>query len=497
MDQCIVKTKYGQVRGEYTGGVYIWRGIPYADSPEGGARFKGPSPPAKWDGIRDAVEFGHACPQGVRMKRRSVIRDMSEDCLTLNIWSPSVSAEKLPVFFYIHGGSFVEGAGSDPEYEGTKLVSEGDIVLITVNYRLGAFGFMDFSFLSDEFYPNCGLRDLALALRWVNENIENFGGDKNNVTVGGQSAGAICAVVLPMLDEAKSYISRVIVMSAAPTLIHSREDGQNIAKRFMEFADIKDSESLKKVFAGKLVDLQSAFAVCSGLGAVAFGISVDGKMVKNYPIPAAKEGLMRGKPMFFGTTREEMSFVLKNSLAHIIDIEKVRKAGTASESKEVKERIQNAYKMYGKRGAAIRYSDFSFRIPSIWCAEAQSEHADTWMYRFDFETAAMRISGLHSFHSSDIPFLFGNFRTGLARLMLLLSPVKRRVNRVHREFRDDFLTFIKNGSLPWGKIDEKKTDAKVYTIPSRIEHAVPDEIMKAYDASDYRRRSFAGEGIIF
>ena len=495
MDNCTVKTEYGLVKGEYKDGVYVWRGIPFAKAPEGRLRFSAPLPPESWEGVREALEFGPSCPQGSRIANREDIREVSEDCLSLNIWSPSVNTKKKPVFFFIHGGAFVEGAGSDAEYEGTKLVNAGDIVLVTVNYRMGVLGFMDFSFLDESFYPNCGLRDIAMALRWTYENIESFGGDRDNITVGGQSAGACCAGILPMFDDIRGYIKRVIMMSAVPTLIGSKEMAEKNAKRFLEFANINDAELLRELPASKLVELQREFAKSSGLGVTAFGISVDGELVKNYPILAAKEGMMQGIPMLFGTTREEMSFAFKESLSHIIDMSRIRDVGISAESEEIKSRIKNAYKRYGKRGRMILFSDFSFRIPSIWYAEGQSEFADTWMYRFDFETLGLRISGIHAFHSSDVPYLFGNFNVGLARLTLLISPIKLIVRKVHREFRGDLLTFIKTGELPWEKCKGENTPAKCYATRSFIEQAAPDEVKSAFKDSDYRRRSLKGAGI--
>ena len=494
MDPCIVETKYGAVKGECRDGVYIWRGIPYAAAPEGENRFRAPLPPNSWEGVRNAVEFGPSCPQGGRSRRRSVIRDMSEDCLSLNIWSPGKSTKK-PVFFYIHGGTFIEGAGSDAEYEGTKLAGNGDIILITVNYRMGVLGFMDFSFLGEDFLPNCGLRDLALALRWVYENIEAFGGDKDNITVGGQSAGASCAVTLTMFDDVRPYIKRVIMMSGVPTLLFTREESQKIAKMYLKYMDIDNAESLKAVSAMSLASRQSEFAGHTRLGAAAFGICVDGELVKQFLIPAASEGKMSGISMLFGTTREEMSFALKKSLAHIVDIETVRKAGNAAESDEVKMQIYKTYERYGKRGEAIMFSDFSFRLPAMWFAEVQSKYADTWMYRFDYETIGMRITDLHAFHSCDVPFLFGNFKTGLAKYMVILSPVKIGIQKVYHEFQGDLFAFIKTGELPWEKCKGKDAPAKCYTLRSHVEQAVPDDVKEAYEATEYRRRSFSGNSI--
>lgn len=506
MGFCIAETKYGAVKGERIDGagadVCVWRGIPYAAPPVGALRFREPLPPERWNGVRDALEFGPACPQGVRVKGRAEVRNMSEDCLTLNIWAPadeSASAEHSkktrPVFFYIHGGSFIEGSGGDEEYDSTELVKNGDIIVVTLNYRLGALGFMDFSFLDESFKPNTGLMDIVMALRWVHENIGAFGGDKNNVTICGQSAGATCAGVLPMIGEARQYFNRAIMMSAVPELIHSQGQAAEIAKCFLEFNDIGGAEALKNADALALASRQDEFAQKSGLGVDAFSISIDGELVKSYMIPAAKEGMMEGVPMLIGTTREEMSFALFKQLSYIADIENIKKISSESESEEVKKRIADAYGRYGKRGEAIMYTDFCFRLPGLWFAEAQSGHADTWMYRFDFETFGMRISRLHAFHSCDVPFLFGNFKAGLAKLMVLVSPVKTNIRKVHAEFQGDFLAFIRTGELPWEKCGAGNTPAKCYNLPSTIEPVIPYDVKQAYAGSEFERRVSAGEVI--
>ena len=490
----IVRTTYGSVEGERGDGVSVWRGIPYAAPPVGELRFRKPQPPGPWEGARDATEFGHACPQGSRMKGRAPVTDISEDCLTINIWSPASDRAKRAVLFYIHGGSFSEGTGADKEYEGTKLAREGDVVVVTFNYRLGAFGFMNFSFLDERFTPNCGLWDCLAALRWVNENIAAFGGDPDNVTVCGQSAGATIACVLSLYEGARGYMQRVIMMSGVTTLLHTETQAQQIAREFLDFMGIPDAASLLALEGKALAILQRDFSV-AGYGAIAFGPSLDHEIIKQYPIKAARESETPGVPMLIGTTREEMSIALNPFLSGIVDINKIRREGVAVEGEEKIAQIKKVYShIYGKRGQAINISDYVFRIPSVWFAEARSGNSNTWMYRFDYETFGMRISRMHAFHSSDIPFLFGNFKSGHAKLMTLLSS-KKSVMKLHKELRGDFLTLMKEGVLPWEPCTEEAAPAKCYAHHSKIEPAVPAEIMKAYEGTDFMQRCLAGESV--
>ena len=493
-DECIVQTSYGTVRGECANGVYAWRGIPYAASAAGDMRFRKPAPPERWEGIRDATAPGAACPQYARSPRRAEIKNKSEDCLSLNIWSPGAAGQKRAVLFYVHGGSFIEGSGGDEEYEGTDLVNAGDVALVTINYRIGVLGFMDFSFLGEGFSSNLGLWDILAALKWVKENIEAFGGDPENVTICGQSAGATCVCILAGIDEAKPYFKRAIMMSAVPNLLHSAGHARDIARAYLKFMDIPDAAALKAAPAMDLVSRQGEFANESGLGTTTYAPCVDGELVKRYPIRAAMDGEMRGIPMLIGTTREEMSFALYKSFSYIVDIENIRRVAVQAEKEEVRQGIRDAYDRYGKRGPGIMFSDFTFRMPCVWLAEAQSRHADTWMYRFDYETFAMRISRLHAFHSCDIPFLFGNFKAGLARFMFVLSPMKRGIKKVRDEFRGDFLTFMKTGTLPWERCDGEDGPAKCYTKHSAIEQAVPNEVRESYNDSEFKRVTFSEEG---
>ena len=492
---CIVQTKYGTVSGELTGRARVWRGIPYAAPPAGELRFRKPLPPEPWEGERDATRFGPACPQSGRIKGRAEVEDVSEDCLTLNIWSPAEDGKKRAVLFYIHGGSFTEGAGSDAEYEGTNLVADGDILLVTINYRLGALGFMDFSFLGEGFLPNCGLWDTLAALRWVHENIGAFGGDPDNITICGQSAGATCVCLLTCSEDARNYFKRAIMMSAVTNLLHKKEQARDVARGYLDFLNIKDAGSLMAIPAAALSAGQAEYAQQSGFGTTTFAPCIDSELVKRYPICSALDGEIKGISMLLGTTLDEMSFALRKSTKHIVDIENLRRMAVSAERDDVRKRIRESYDRYGKRGPGIMFSDFTFRMPCVWFSEAQSGYADTWMYRFDYETLGMRISGLHSFHSCDIPFLFGNFKAGLARLMFLLAPGKRKILRLHREFKGDFITFVKTGELPWEKCDGEYGPAKCYAIPSFIEPAVPDDIRQTYEGSEFKRRSFTDEGM--
>lgn len=465
-------------------GVHVWKGIPYAQPPVGALRFQPARPLAGWKEPYSATEFGPACPQ------RKKYMGTSEDCLYLNIWSPRPDGRKRAVLFFIHGGSFAGGSGSEPEYDGTALAKNGDVVVVTINYRLGVLGFLDFSFLGEGFSANCGLSDIVMALAWVYGNIEAFGGDPENITVFGQSAGAIAASVLPVMPSARKYVSKVIMMSGGPSLLYTKEHYQEIAKQFLSFMDISSPEELRSIPASRLVAGQKKFASYCGLGDGTFMIEVDGILVPNYPIPAAAQGAARDIPILIGTTREELSFSCKKLLSKVLDISSILISDRTRESAETRRRIRQAYKRYGKCAQAMMLTDRIFRMASVWYAEVYSQYARTWMYRFDYETPAMRLTALHACHSSDIPYVFGNFHARQYKWMFLFPSPRPR--RVLGAIQGDFIRFAKTGFLPWRRCHGGETPAKCYDKHCRVRPMVEPDIEREYEKSDFKRRSFKG-----
>ena len=487
-DQLTVKTTYGIIRGEEERGVCVWRGIPYAQAPMGALRFLHSRPPQPWTGVRETVCFGKTAPQ---KERRA--EEYSEDCLFLNIWSPAADGKKRPVLFYIHGGSFAAGAGSDPEYNGVNLVHAGDCVVVTVNYRLGVLGFLDFSELGEEFEANCGLSDILSALAWCHDNIARFGGDPENITVFGQSAGAICISALITMKSAQPYIAKAIMMSSGPTLFVNHEEAVQLARQFMEYSGLRTKEALMTAPAELLVEKQKTFTSYCGLGSGTFTIEIDGKLVEKFPIPAVKNGIDKKIPILMGTTREEMSFLFIKPVAKALEIDGIMNAGVSKEPEEIRTGIPPLYDRYGKRGRSMMMADLVFRLASAWFAESASPHTKTWMYSFDYETPAMRVSGLHAFHSSDIPFVFGNFKAGMAKLIFLFSPSKKGPREISRQMQQDFIRFAKTGELPWQPCRGADTPAKCYNKKITYRQIIESDIKEAYLRSEFRRRSFEEE----
>ena len=486
------KTYRGVFRGKQDKNVCLWQGVPYGEAPIGSLRFKRARPAKKHEGILDCTKKPPASPQPVTKENMEI----SEDCLYLNIWSPNADDKKRPVFFYMHGGSFVSGSPGDEGINGADMAEKMDIVVVSASFRLGALGFLDFSFLGDEFEPNCGLTDAVEALRWVNENIEFFGGDLKNVTLSGQSSGGTMAVALNCVEEAYPYFNRTYALSAGPVLMVNQSQYVKTAKFFLDFMGIKNKDELFSISAEKLVSRQREFARAAKLGAGAFTIDIDGVIMKAQPIPAAIQGITCKKPIFLCTTREEMSFLFIKPLAKALDVDDLTKVGTDQEKGEDKARISELYrKTYGKKALLIQYSDMIFRMGNLWFAETQSKNAPLWLGRFDYATPLMRMVKLHAFHSSELPFLFGNYSKGLARAMFLLSPFGIAAKKITLSLRKDLKEFMETDSMPWEPVSGKGFPAMCYSAKNKVEEAMPPEIAAAYENTAFRERSFTGDAI--
>lgn len=236
-----------------------------------------------------------------------------------------------------------------------------------------------------------------------------------------------------------------------------------------------------------------------GLGSATYRVTVDGSLLKDFPIPAAAEGAAGSMPMLIGTTKEEMGFINIKLLSRFLDVEKIISDGVEQEPNDARRKISEAYtQAYGQRhGMSMLYTDLLFRIGSVWFAEAASGFSPVWMYRFDYEPELLRSGRLYAVHSIDIPFIFGNYR---GELIQQLGPLARTLGegmQVAREIQADFIAFARSGSLPWNRCAGEDTPAKCYDVPVRFAPMVDPELKQLYHLTEYRKKSFTsvnGEG---
>jgi para-nitrobenzyl esterase len=268
------ETSYGTVRGVEADGLFVFRGIPFARPPAGRLRFRPPEPPPPWTGVRDASRFGPAAPQNVTVLGplfRLGTPRTGEDCLYLNVWTPGLDGGRRPVLAWIHGGAFILGAGSQPLYDGSALARRGDVVVVTINYRLGALGFLHLKERCGERIPatgNEGILDQIAALQWVRDEIAAFGGDPANVTIFGESAGAMSCATLLGTPRARGLFHRAILQSGSANYVSCREDAARIAEALLAdpSLDPASADDLLAAAADRILQAQQRLFLALVLG---------------------------------------------------------------------------------------------------------------------------------------------------------------------------------------------------------------------------------------
>jgi para-nitrobenzyl esterase len=257
-----VETRRGTLRGVAERGLAVFRGIPYAAPPVGSRRFMPPEPPARWAGVRDASRFGQAAPQNAAIAGPLLslgIGRTGEDCLHLNVWTPGADRRRRPVLVWIHGGAFVLGAGSQTLYDGSALARRGDVVVVTINYRMGALGFLRLWERFGDRLPatgNEGLLDQVAALEWVRDEIEAFGGDPGNVTIFGESAGAMSCATLLGMPGARGLFHRAILQSGAANFRWAPDVAAGLADLVLDELGLGSPEALRAADVSRLLDAQ-------------------------------------------------------------------------------------------------------------------------------------------------------------------------------------------------------------------------------------------------
>lgn len=412
-----VRTAAGAVAGRTLDGCTVHMGIPYAAPPEGPRRWAPPVPPEPWDGVRDAGAPGPAAWQPVGGPLDGLVPDLSvaeqgEDCLTLNVWSPDL-AGSAPVLVWIHGGAFSIGSGSLAVYDGARLAAATGTVVVSINYRLGAFGFLVLD--DDSTAPNVGLLDQVAALEWVRDSIAAFGGDPDRVTVFGESAGAGSVLSLLSMPAARGLFRGAIVQSGATDLLLDRPRAAIVAETLARCAglDTVDVDALRALPASVILEAQAAAAgaLFATVGMMPFHPCVDGDVLPVAWLEAARRGT-NPVPVVIGTTRDEMDlFAMFDPGAATLDEDGLRQrlhhAGADAD------RAIEAYASTGTTEPPAVWrrisTDTSMWMPAIRIAEARAAHGPTWMYRFDWEAADPTMGAPHAI---DIPFPFTTIDVG-------------------------------------------------------------------------------------
>lgn len=426
-----IVTEQGPVRGEILSSSIAFRGIPYAAPPIGNLRWKAPQPALPRTQILDAIKFGNICPQFVSqsgnilsMGPKTIMGN--EDCLTLNIWTSKDSDTTLkPVMFFIHGGGNVQGSSSQATYEGQNLASQGGVVVVTINYRLGPFGFLAYPELTAEdpnhSSGNYGLLDQIAALQWVQKNIRNFGGDPQNVTIFGESAGGLNVSCLLSSPLAKGLFQRAIVESGGYTINTTLHDQANSQKQSaeafgQEFAKDLNCTTLdclrSKTPEQLLMTLPGEAGIINRLdGGTVYGPNIDGYTLPDQLGKLVQTGQYNNVPVMLGTNKDEGSIFivgipLNNRLQYRMA---VKKLFPPYANKILKEYPVADYNSPKNAFEAI-ITDLTFVCPARVAAKTLStQQPATFVYNFSSVFSNPLAQPFGAFHGSELPFVFNNF----------------------------------------------------------------------------------------
>jgi para-nitrobenzyl esterase len=424
----IVETTGGRVRGLFFQGCNTFRGIPYGASTAGGNRFLPPRKPQPWTGVREVNAIGLRAPQlaNPRVPEWFVYdrsEPQSEDCLVLNVFTPSLTdGRKRPVMVWLHGGGFVGGSSGFTVYEGQNLVSMRDVVLVHLNHRLNLFGFLYLGDIGGERYAdgNAGMLDIVAALTWVRDNIANFGGDANNVTVFGQSGGGSKVSTLLGMPAAKGLFHRAIAMSGTQVRSITREQATATASRVLAAFDIgKD-----RVDALQSVPMRRLRDVLNGAGGQGFnwGPVVDGRTLPAHPFDPAASPHGADVPLLIGSTETEVTWNEAQIYDPLTDAELREDVGKALRCDgAAADRVVAAYRQ-GRPQASnldlyllIATDASNFRTGTDTQADRKAAQRRAPVYKYYFQWhSPVRGGVLRSMHTMDIPFVFENWEMATA-----------------------------------------------------------------------------------
>ncbi|MDT5018365.1 MAG: para-nitrobenzyl esterase [Mycobacterium sp.] len=468
-DRPVVDTTNGPVRGVDDGTVKAWKGIRYAAPPADEMRWRAPEPPRPWTEPADASNVGPVCPQPTDPRIPIDLgAPQGDDCLTLNVWaSPDTKpGDGKPVMVWVHGGAYILGSSAQPLYHGGVLAGAGDAVIVTVNYRVGALGFLDLSSFGDEFRTNLGLRDVVFALQWVRDNIARFGGDPGRVTLFGESAGGGIVTTLLASPAAAGLFSAAIAQSSPATSVYDSERARRLAELFLETLGVGADEAHRLPAVPIDAILAASKQVFNDVpvrtpGALAFAPIIDGDVVPAHPVKLAREGRTHPVPLIIGTNKHEAALFrwMKSPLMPITpQAIKAMFAEIAAEQPGLQlpteAQIRTAYRGLPKTIGMGVARDIGFRMPSIWFAEGHRDVAPVYLYRFDFATPMLRLLRLGAAHATELPFVWGNLVAGPKDPTFKLGGLKAG-KTVSARIRTRWLNFAADGE-PTGPAGDPK-----------------------------------------
>lgn len=497
-----VETSSGRLQGIEQAGIHIYRGVRYARAPIGARRFLPPEPCEPAAGVVDATRAGPAAPQYALpffgwISAAGV--PPGDDCLSLNISTPGMDGARRPVLVWIHGGGFLVGAGSTPVYDGKDLARRGEMVVVTLNYRLGALGYVHLGALLGgdfEHSSNLGVRDQIAALEWIQENIDRFGGDPGNVTVFGQSAGAMSIAALLGAPRARKLFQRAICQSGAADHVLDPDRAAGVARVFLEeLGGAQDSpQALGERPLSDILRAQGATLrrLSDYRNMMVLLPCVDGELIPTQPLEVVRRGDHPDIPLLLGVTLDEWKLfrVIDPGLRGLSEAALIERFdevlrdsfGAAPDAETAVAEFRRAL---AERGAGTTAADVwsafqttrAMHFPAVRLAEAQAEACGSvHKYLFTWQPPALgRVIG--ACHALDIPFIFGSVRHPLARPLTGLTASAARLSR---KMQAAWIHFARDGRpdpprLPaWPPYDARRRATMVLGRNCSIEDAPLD-----------------------
>lgn len=480
----VAKTKYGKVRGYIDNNINVFKGIPYGDN-TAKRRFQPPVPPIPWSGIKDATEFGPIAPQKpigksnfYPMPKKGT--KMSEDCLHLNVWTPGLrDGKKRPVMVWFHGGGYNSWSCNIDLYDGVNLCRKGDVVLVTVNHRLNGFGFLYLGELGGKEFAesgNVGMLDLVLALKWVKENITEFGGDPNNVTIFGESGGGAKCATLMAMPAAKGLFNKVITESGQQLTGRTREHATETARKILKALNISPDniDNIKTVPMYKLI---------KAIRGNSFAPVTDGIVLPRDPFSPDASPLSANIPMIMGNNHDETTYLIgsRDTSTFHLTWEQL----PAKISQHVKQFIGNLdpkmiIEKYRKWYPKYSPTDVFFAVTTAsrsWKGmvieserRAKQNGAPTYVFQLNWKSPVDGGKWKAS-HTMDVPLVFDNIKYG--KTMTGTGPGAQRMADIMSE---SWIAFARTGNpdtpqIPhWPRFDLKNRATMVFDLPSRVEN---------------------------